>query len=177
MVPEDAIILRYRSALDAKLRKYVKYVEKGIIPSTDPYVVAINGAAVHPIFGEGAPIPTIAKAVLGLGQLQLVFSQDLDGEPARRIENRQEIQKKSGSRVQTDVFLGEDYGGMSGVLFSRCDITTPLGRLGQDFVFVHNPGAINPLRHGWLRLSHECWMNENMLHVEAWSSSKDRRPT
>lgn len=170
LVPSDEIILRYRTALEEKLRKYVEYIQKGIVPSTAPYVIAINGAAVHPIFGEGAAIPTIAKAVLGLGELQLVYPQDRDGEPVQRILRRDEIQKKSGGKVRTDIFLNEDYSGISGVLFSRCDIMTSLRSLGRDFVFVHNHHSTNRLPHGWLRLGCECWMTENKLQGKVWSS-------
>lgn len=170
LVPVDEIILRYRTALEEKLCKYVEYVQKGIVPSTAPYVIAINGAAVHPIFGEGAAILTIAKAVLGLGELQLIYPQDRDGEPIQCIMRRVEIQKKSGGKVRTDVFHNESYSGISGVLFSRCDIMTPLRSLGQDFVFVHNHHSTNPLPHGWLRLGRECWVTENKLQGKVWSS-------
>lgn len=96
--PEEAIILRYRNALDEKLRKYSKYIKQQVISPTEPYVVAINGASVHPIFGAGAVIPIIAKAVLALGQLQFVFPQNLAGEPTKHIEVRYAVQKKERQR-------------------------------------------------------------------------------
>lgn len=165
LAPEDAIILRYRTALEEKLGKYVKYLEQGIVSRTEPYIVAINGAAIHPFFGDGAIIPTIAKAVLGLGHLRLVFRQELNGEPIKYIERRKAVRKKSGGEVRLDIFYNENYRGISGVLFSRCDVMTRLRQLGHDFMFVHNPGAINPLPHGWLAIGGECWMDRGRLHV------------
>jgi len=43
---------------------------------------------------------------------------------------------------------------------------------GGPDIGVQNPGAINPLRHGWLRLGRECWMSENTLYIKSWSRSR-----
>lgn len=46
-VPDEQLILRLTTALDAKRKQYVKYIDDGIISKEEPYVIAINGCQLN----------------------------------------------------------------------------------------------------------------------------------
>jgi hypothetical protein len=85
--------------------------------------------------------------------------------------HRPQIRKLSGGSVSTDIFLKKEYEGISGVLFSRTSIYEAYTGMGKDFIFVHNPQAINKVPEGWLRAGYEYRyrINENVLEGRRWS--------
>lgn len=56
-VPDDEVVLRIRSAIEAKYSRRLSYVDEGVIGDDEPYVVAVNGAASH-------SIPSLSRRVL-----------------------------------------------------------------------------------------------------------------
>jgi hypothetical protein len=67
-VPTNAHLLRLRAAIDEKARKFKRYIEDGTVSSADATLIAVSGARLPYRFNE-LPIPSIARAVLGIGDL------------------------------------------------------------------------------------------------------------
>ncbi len=65
-VPDDQIILRYRSAIYDKFNKYCEYLKDkgGIITEKDCYIIALNGCKIR--HGDREP-PRIVRSVLPFG--------------------------------------------------------------------------------------------------------------
>ena len=153
-LPLDKIILRLRSVIEDKHKKYVEYCEKSIVGPNDPYVIAINGWNIRFSKNDGIT-PTILQAVFPLGDLLVPITTDPNDTAEPFYKFRSEIQKHGGALVSTDVFLDEQYRGISAVVYSAADAANGPYTLGSDYVIVHNPIAKNPLTRGMIKLGRE----------------------
>jgi type I restriction enzyme S subunit len=154
-VPDDKIILRYRSAIRAKHIKHADYLSNGIVSPVDPYIIAVNGYALSYGWAD-AEIPRILKAVFPLGQLEFTFDRDTRTLTGARHQFRSAIYKRSGADVSTDLFMNREYNCVSAVLHScanACMTAGPLG--GADFLLIHNPLAANSLPRKIIRSRRE----------------------
>ena len=153
-VPEEKIILRFTQALKEKLTKYETARQKGIISDKDGYIVAINGWAATNFRGDGS-LPHIIEAVLAVGPLTVMFSQDRDDPVESFYQRRLDVKKQNLSSVPTKAFLSPDYVGISGLLYSSRDIVNVREPFGSDIFFLHNPLAKNPIPGGTFRFQCE----------------------
>lgn len=142
-VPQEQILLRFTTALADKLGTYNNALKKGIINGRDHYVVAINCRGIHE-----APFPSVlpygVMACLPFGHPTVT----LDGQTRQIIDSyfqyRDQVSKRSGKVVYTNLFLNPEYAGISGVLGSAIYPTDPV-EMGCDFWFLHNPLASQPI--------------------------------
>jgi type I restriction enzyme S subunit len=141
-VPDEQITLRYRSAIEDKYKKYRQYLEQGTIRSSDAYIVALNSCMIENAGAELNP-PRIIKAVFPIGYPQITIDKNPHKELGRGHQLRYYLRKTKGSIVSTDVFINMEYKNLSGVLYSRAGIRHFPENIGGDFVFVHNPLAVN----------------------------------
>jgi hypothetical protein len=65
-VPEDQIVLRIRSAIEAKYQVYQNYLSGGIVSPKDPYIIAINGYQIPYSILDDQP-SYVVKAVYPFG--------------------------------------------------------------------------------------------------------------
>lgn len=174
-VPEDKILLRYRTALEDKNSKYQKYIKKGVIGETDPYIIALNAWKVSfAIFDHqytDGIIPTIFKALFPVGNDVFGFTQGASSIDYRMYQYRETLDKikEDGSLEPIDMrgFLKDENIGISGVLFSKVGISWLYNfyseKLAANFIFIHNPNAKNSLPKGWLKAGHEYWFEGDVL--------------
>lgn len=157
-VPDEQIILRYRSAIAEKFdHLYTEYVANGIDSNHDSYVVALNGQRVGFSQHDVYP-PRILRSLFPIGHEEVIAELDANETMkivGNRFQFRPEIKKASGADVSTSIFLSPDYENLSAVLFSSVDVVNRPGRMGQDFILVHNPLAKNPLPNGFFKLGKE----------------------
>jgi hypothetical protein len=157
-VPDEQIILRYRSAIAEKFdRRYAEYVAKGIVSNNDSYVVALNGQKVGFSQHDVDP-PRILRSLFPIGHEEVITELDANETMkivGNRFQFRPEIKKASGKDVSTFIFLSRDYENLSAVLFSSVGVINRPERMGQDFMLVHNPLAKNPLPSGFFKLGKE----------------------
>jgi hypothetical protein len=117
-VPEEAILLRYTQALQAKWEKYEKYVGDELIAASDCYVVAISGAALPfpSTPGKYGEPPSVAHALYGIGP----YRWEIEIGTGRMLEagwsHRPAAHKPTGATVESDLFLGGKRAGISAVL-------------------------------------------------------------
>ncbi|MBG1261071.1 hypothetical protein [Nostoc commune] len=166
-VPDDQIKLRYRSAIEEKYnKKYKKYLLDKIIQPNDCYIIAINGSAI-PSARREIEIPRIIRSVLPFGNQTLRINEEYKVVD-RYYQYQDQVSKVSGSSVSTDVFLNNQYDGISAVLYSCVDALNRPQEFGDDFVLLHNPLAKNKLERGFIKLGREYWVENSILEYTNW---------
>lgn len=168
--PDERIVLRFRASIEEKFRKLVRYRQKGIVGESDPFIVALNGRAVPFAAFTETDEPRILRALFGIGQMTVTLNRETMEVIDTRPAHRPHIQKVSGEPISTSVFFDERYSGISAVLYCNSDLGNhPAdGRIGDDFIVVHNPGARNPIPHRWLKCGVECWVEDDNLVINDW---------
>lgn len=171
---DESVIIRYTSAIAEKSKKYGIYRAKGILSSSEPYVIAINGSRVPFSLPDNNPpymIPDIIKAVIPFGDYIEIVNRDTMQIEKTGYSYRAKIGKPSGKRVPTNTFCNPDYAGISAILFSNIDISNISDNYGNDLLFFPNPTAINPLPSGWLKAGCEYRIEKNKLYKKNWQRS------
>lgn len=160
-VPTEQVLLRYTSALSAKLCQYRIGRDKGIISENDVYVVAINSNKIpHAYFGSF--LPYHAQAFLPFGPPTVAFNATTLEKVDEYFQYRGEVKKKNDSPVSTQAFLDPAYCGISAVIHSTFDVagyTYGDGSWGDNFEVRHNPLATNPLPFEAMN-----WCNYRYIH-------------
>ncbi len=167
-VPDDQIVLRYRAAIRDKYDKYHNYVENGIINPKDAYVIALNSCKISTAIME-TDTPRILKAVFPIGNQQITIDKKTGVVIDTGYQLRPLIRRVGGAEVRTDLFLDPQYANLSGVLYSHVSVRKIPQKMGEDFVFVHNPLAANPMPRGLLKVGREYIPVENEEHGYAIS--------
>lgn len=163
LVPEKEIILRFRSAIEDKYKKYQEYSSKGMLKDKDPYIIAVNGGRVPFAFldDEEDEVPLVIKALFPCGDPQAIVNRETLKIIRLQYEYRSNIIKKSGCPVSTNIFLDKKYNGISAVLFSSVDAVNRSEILGDDFIIVHNHIAMNPIQLGYINIDKEYWIDSD----------------
>jgi len=153
-VPNEKIILRYRSAIEEKSKKYHGYINNNIIAKGDSYIIAVNGCKVRSARVELDP-PRIVRSVFPIGDKHITIDKHTGNTIDTGFCFKKLISKASGAQVPTDIFLDKKYSHISGILFSVSDCCNRPDINGHDFVFIHNPTAENPVPYGFLKIGRE----------------------
>lgn len=153
-VPDEQITLRYCGAIADKHEKYKKYLSEDIITPSDSYIIAINSCKINQAIMEIEP-PRILKAVLPVGYEQVTISKTTGSIVSWNYQYRNNITRSNRSLVNTDIFLNRDYEGLSGILYSRTDLFNKPPIMGDNFIFIHNPLARNPIPCGYFKFGIE----------------------
>jgi hypothetical protein len=146
-VPDREILLRYRSAILDKFRKFEEYREKGIVLPGDACVVALNGSKISYACMEGL-VPRIVQAVYPLGHPQITFGRESGKVLDRSFTYRPELSKTNAGSVSTEIFLQDEHRPLSAVLFSCINAVDHHCRFGDDYVMVHNRRATTAILQG-----------------------------
>lgn len=153
-LPEEQIILRYRSAIEDKYKKYAEYLKDGIINAKDCYIIAVNNSKFPKQLPDSDP-PLIVKSVFPIGHPSL----KIDAKSGMLMESgytlRGFVKKSTGIEITTNIFLDSRYSSLSGILFSNTDAVNCPDKPGSEFILVHNPLAINKLPKGFFSFGKE----------------------
>lgn len=159
-VPDEQIIIRYRSAIREKFdNKYRDYLAAGYVSYSDPYVIAINSCKIRAAIGDTEP-PQIVKAVFPVGLRKITISNETKKIVDLGFQVRTAIKRSSGAEISTDLFLNQSYQNLSGIIFSRASVGRLVEPLGADFIFIHNPLAKNPVPTGFFKRGREYTASE-----------------
>jgi type I restriction enzyme S subunit len=169
--PVDKLLVRYRSALEDKLRKVDVYVRQGIIAPTDAVIIAVSGWGIRDAWTWDVEFPALVKAVYPVGDPVLVVPID-SPEPERvEVPPRWVVHKTRGAPVCTDFFLEPRTAQISAVLYVRSDAWNASWDPARALGIIHNMGASVPVKRGSLPARVEWWVQDNQLH------QSDRPPT
>jgi hypothetical protein len=172
--PVGSFILRLRGAFGEKARKMKDYIKAGPVQPGQATVIAISSALLPTAVGEG-PVPRILRAILGVGNLVVDIDRRTGQIVSQSVEHRDEVEKKSGTVINTAPFLDPAYSHISAVVYSPCDwVTHPVPeKLGLDFTVIHNENANVKLPHGWPPVGDEYWREgDELRHIHR----SDSRP-
>jgi hypothetical protein len=163
-VPDEAVQLRLRQAIDKKHKVLGEYRSRGIVGDSDPYIIAISAAGIWSARFE-LSVHRVVRVVFPFGPEAVRFNT-ADGTTSAPFHTYQDhVKKSSGSSVRTDIFLDPEYSGVSGVMYCRSDELNRPTSPGNDFVFVHNPLAANPVSLGIFPMGVEYWKDgEELAH-------------
>ena len=98
----------------------------------------MNGCRL-PWHGSDLHIPRIVRSVLPFGLPQVTYDTRSHKVVNTGYQYRAYLQKASGEKIDTDIFVKSEYSHISAVLFSRVDAANLTPAMGDDFVIVHNP--------------------------------------
>jgi len=174
-IPNTEIILRYSSAIADKYKKYIDYLEDGLVSTSDSYIIALNSCKIGiEAKGESSGLPRIVKAVLPVGDKVVTISEFSGPIVPWRYQYRPVIQRSRGGSVPSDLFLSDEYKGLSGILYAHSDVANRPNQAGEEFIFIHNPKTKqNPVPHDYFKLGIEYYVE---LDEDAFSISwKDWR--
>lgn len=166
-VPDAKIVLRLRSAIETKFQSYNKYIQNKIIQQNDSYVSAINPRKIGFTVADCDP-PRIIQAVFPIGTSYVEINTKTRKIVSEGYTSRYELKKISGKSVRTDVFLSDNYIGLSAVAFSNIRAHDFPQEVGSDLMVVHNPKAQNPIPRGWLTLGREYWFENSRIWYKRW---------
>lgn len=147
-VPVEKIVLRYRSALDDKKLKYVRYLNRGIVSESDICIIAVSSMKIRQCLGSWPPV--IMRATHGLGNQYVVFARG-EGVVEEGIKSCTSLPKVNGPEIDTTFFLSGENNLISAVLYSDCSFFSYDFDLFKDSIFIHNPKACVPLPPGFLK--------------------------
>jgi hypothetical protein len=173
-IPSDALILRYRTCLYDKFKKLCGYLKDGIVKESDADIIAISSRSLSYSLYEPSPplIPRILQALFPFGPLVARLHRTAEGWGAPiDYSYRDQIEKKSGGPVSTNVFLDPTYDRISAVLFCASDVghrPPSDAEVGLDFTLIHNPMAKNNIPYRWLKCGRECWVEDDHLVITSY---------
>ncbi len=171
LYPEAALLIRYRSVLEEKLKKIDGYRTKGLVAPTDVVLIALNQGAILDSDLHDVEVPAIVKAVLPIGETVMVVTPYRKEPPRVEIPPRFSVKKKKGAEVSTTLFLEPRSAAVSGVLFSSQVVWNLQNAAAKDLGLLHNPQAAAPLPKRSLPLKCELWVEDEELRREGkWSS-------
>ena len=165
----DPVVLRLRSVIRDKSKKFKSYFEDGIVSQGQATVIAISGVKLpHGFRVRRVGPPSIVRAVYPVNNLVIEVDRETKSVTDSHVQFRDRLVKKSGEEVTTDIFLDPSFSNISAVLFSGSDWNFPAIKPGNDFILVHNSMAATPLPDGWF-IGDEYWWHygENNWSVES----------
>lgn len=145
-VPDDAITLRIRSAIEEKYHKWTKWREDEVVADNEPYIIAVNTCKI-PISSLEKDIPRIVRSVFPIGNEQFTFNIPSFQTINHGYEFKPGIIKSSGKSVSTSIFLDQQYKYLSAILSSTVNPVTAVEMIQKenmlgDYTIVHNPLAL-----------------------------------
>ncbi len=164
-VPKAEITLRLRAAIAEKHMKYQGYRKNGVLSSSDPYVVAINGARLPSSRGE-PDVPWIIGAVFPIGNRVVHLDANTFEITGHSFEHEPTLIKQSGAEVSKSIFLDKSHDGISAVMYCWVDQYNRATQQGRDFILVHNPNASNPIERGALPCGVEAWFDGENVKLD-----------
>jgi len=132
-LPENEFLLRLTNSLNYKMDVFNKYIEKGIVSNNDYCIIALSSCTLNQ-YGSlmDFPAPAPLKVLAGVGNLVLNKNDNY-------VQYRDEIQKKSGSSVETSLFSLESYSKICAVLYSHSDPLNSPDKPETTFLLFLNP--------------------------------------
>lgn len=162
-VPHDAMKLRFINAITSKWRKRSDYVRSADIGAGDSYVVAINSAPIFLAMLE-REVPRIVSSVYPIGSKILHLDRTTARVVGDSFEYQPVVTKAAGASVPTDIFLRQEFVGVSALIHAHSDAFNRPSQPGVEFTVVHNRLAAHPVALGSLPCSREYWADETQVH-------------
>lgn len=162
-VPDEQVLLRFRSAIEEKHERLVAYEKRGWVRPDEPAIVAVGGAALGPLFGE-RDVPRIVRVAFPIGWPQLRLDPNTGQVVGRSHQYSPAVRKQSGEDVSTDLFVTPAYRRISALLYCPSDPLNRPAHPGADLIMVLNPYATAPITPSEFHFMHEYHAVGDTLH-------------
>lgn len=163
LYPESKLLLRYRSAIEEKLRKIDGYRNDGVVAPEDICLIAVYQGAILDSDLHDHELPAIVRAVLPIGETVMIVPLYSDEPPHVEIPRRESIRKANEAEVSTTVFLEARAACVAGLLFVDQAIWNLPWKAVAALGIVHNPLATVPLPRGVIPSRCELWVEDEVL--------------
>lgn len=160
-------LLRLRNSIENKSSQYLKHINKGLIDSAKPYVIALSSAMIPNMISDSDGIPSVVKSVYPVGQIYLSFKKNSVKASDGGRTYRPSIKKHSSVDISTNIFLppfdNTKYSNISGILYSGYSfkISRDLSKMGDTFYYVHNYIATNTIKLSSFGKNMDYWIEED----------------
>ena len=152
-VPNRQIKLRYTQRLAEKQAKCAEYAEAGIVAAADPVVIALHAGNL-PFANHEKELPRIVECVFAIGPQYITLEPGTGELVDAGYQTQWNLSKDNGADVPHNLFLKEEYRGISAILFSTL-MPHEIGCKPVFEVLVHNHRARVPLEHGLIPVARE----------------------
>lgn len=163
----EAIALRYTAAIKEKQEKLVGrsgkpgYLEKGIVQSDIPYIIAVNQCLLQhkfPSLMGISQIPVACEVLFGVGPTQWLLDRNTGKKVDENNVHRPIIVNANQALVPSENFLSPAYAAVSAVFAVHLNEDVYAAPLDPSFfprehptALVYNPLAHSPLPIRWMR--------------------------
>jgi len=110
-----------------------------------PFVIAVNTGDLSHV--EDPSMLNVLKALFGFQFMQINIKTG-----ATNFSHRDKVEKSNKEPVPVNYFINTDFSFVSGVLFSDKSVLNHPENIGEDFIFVNNPFANNPVEESFVKL-------------------------
>ena len=167
-VPVDQYILRIRTSLEEKARKFSKYIKDGIVDRDDVLLVAISVSSAG--LWPQDMTECMPRALYGIGNQILKYNKRTGEQVGSYRETISEIRKKSsGAPVGIRPFVDGSMPHISATLASWAKVVSLPPRLGDDYVLYPNLASTNPWPRGTVAMGEEWSYEEG---EDSWRGTK-----
>ncbi len=143
-VPETAIQLRITNGFDKKSQAFKRYINRGMIDSIKPRIIAINYARAHEMaWTDDNELSDnyVLRSLFGMGPQQMVTGSGHEPQEFK-VSFQPVITKGEDIEVPSDYFLTDKYKHISAVVYSNHHINSDKS---FDISIVNNPCAEIPV--------------------------------
>lgn len=172
LVPVANIIMRILNSIDNKKKQYDGWIKNNIVDEKNPYIVAINGSQIIYCRDEDDEPPLILRSISAFGPRYYTFDNNTMKFLESGFKYEDTITKSAGKEVRKDIISQEKYSTISGFLYSNVKPLNRPNNMTDDFIFVHNPLAINPIPLGFFKMGMEYYKSENKFKVNDYRINK-----
>jgi hypothetical protein len=148
-MPDDRVMLRVLTAIDAKSRQYLKWVADGVVRGDEPFIAAVNAGMVEEPFGDEYSYG--ARCVFAIGPVTMSVPVNLGTGKAdvRKMEAfltpKPFVTKVSGATTSSGIFLDRSMSHVSALTYTHHHTANSCSMDGRDVELILNPFAAQPV--------------------------------
>jgi len=162
---EEGLLLRYRSVLEDKLKKFEGYRKAGIVRAEDVCLIAISQGSIIDSDLHDHDLPAIARAVFPIGETVLRVVPYSDEQPTVEATTRVNVFKANKQPVSTTFFFEERTEILAGVVFARNSIWNLAWKASESLNILHRPRPRVALARGTIPSRCEMWIDDDGMLV------------
>lgn len=162
------ILLRISSAISSKVEQHQKWIESKIVSRSQPFVIAVCTGSISDTSMDEFGFSFMEKCLFGRD----AFDSNLHFAKVRKEAPTECLQTNAGGEVCINIFQRPEFSQVSGVFYCGHHFLENFCFNGDDFRFVHNPNALNPVPFDTFRVGRERNWEDGRIVELNWS----RRP-
>lgn len=138
-INQDVRKLRVIESITKKYNSYKKWIDKGIINTSDKFIIAVDTSNLPDANLVGYPLVNIMKTILyGYGKQVFVLNHET-GSFEIKYHKETEIEKYNKSRVSTNIFEDSKFGDISGIIWKNTNFFSEHSLTGKNLSLFKNP--------------------------------------